>query len=66
MKSRFIVITSATGCVLILDSTKKEGQEGRAVAHFFQDKSHPGKAEMLANLCAKTIEEEAARRAAKG
>ena len=66
MNRRFTVITTGTGCVLILDTSKKEGQEGRAVAHFFQDKARPGKAEMLANLCATCIEEEAARRAAKG
>ena len=66
MSKRFSVITNKTGCVLLLDTSKKEGQIGRVIAHFFNDETAPGKANLMANLCADHLEAEAARRAAKG
>jgi len=65
VNTRFVVKTNATGCIMILDSSKAEGQDGRAVAHFFMDKSKPGKAGMLAEMCAKHLNAEAMRRVAK-
>ena len=65
MKPRFIVIKNATGCIMILDSTKKEGETGRAVAHFFYDAAKPDRAKIRADMCAKHLNEEAAKWTAK-
>ena len=65
MTDRFSVIQNNTGCIFIMDASKKEGEPGRTVAHFFQDEHNPNKAQMLATLCAKHLNDEAARRAAK-
>ena len=65
MTDRFTVTQNSTGCIFIMDASKKDGEPGRMIAHFFQDEHNPNKAQMLATLCAKHLNDEAARRAAK-
>ena len=62
---RFTVTQKANGCILIMDTSRKDGTPGSMVAHVFQDPTNPEKAMRIATICAKHLNDEAARRAAK-
>lgn len=63
---RFTVYKNPLGLVGIKDREKLAAKTGNGVvALFFQDKDNPDRAEIIAGICAKVLNDEAARRAQK-
>ena len=62
-KPRFYVSKSAAGQIFLYDRSQATSVAGSgAVALFFKEKAHPERAAIIAEICAKALNEESARR----